>query len=287
MQAYTGFAQVYDIFMDDVPYDEWAGYLTGLLQKHGIKGGLVLELGCGTGKITRRLALEGYDMIGIDNSEEMLEIAREREYDNEPAAGETEYGDAPKTEAAGFRIQDKPVLRKPILYLKQDMREFELYGTVGAVISICDSMNYITCEEDLLKVFQLVNNYLDFGGIFIFDMNTEYKYKNLLADNTIAENREECSFIWENYYEEEKQINEYHMTIFVKTGSSETEFFERFQETHYQKAYSLDKIKRLIERAGMELITVYDAFTHNPPGDTSERVYFVAREKYQDNKKYI
>ncbi len=339
MQAYTGFAQVYDIFMDNVPYDEWTGYLAGLLQEYGVREGLVLELGCGTGKITRRLAAKGYDMIGVDISEEMLEIAREKEYDE---ALEFDGEDIPEPDSSGdFTSEaakdrdsfvtgsemgtEQPDLdkRSRILYLQQDMREFELYGTVGAVVSICDSMNYITSEEDLLKVFRLVNNYLDPGGIFIFDMNTEYKYKHVLGDSTIAENREDCSFIWENNYDEVKQINEYNVTIFVKIEKDDieeddieednieqddieaddmeedalreerygypdlTRLFERFMETHYQKAYSTGKVKQLMERAGLEFVAVYDAFTRNLPGDTSERVYFIAREKYQENKKYI
>lgn len=304
MQAYTGFAQVYDTFMDNVPYDEWVEYLTGLLQEYGIKDGLVLELGCGTGNVTRRLAKKGYDMIGIDLSMEMLEIAREKEYTYDLDIEELDDGDLENIE--------ENTGRNAILYLQQDMRNFELYGTVGAVVSICDSINYITSEEDLLKVFRLVNNYLDPGGIFIFDMNTEYKYKDILGEKIIAENREECSFIWENYYNEENQINEYNMTIFVKIENDDEiekdklannelesnelkndeldnndDLFVRFQETHYQKAYSIDRIKELIEKAGMEFITVYDAFTRNKPEPTSERVYFIAREKYQENKKYI
>ncbi len=301
MQAYTGFAQVYDIFMDNVPYDNWTEYLTGLLQEYGVKDGLVLELGCGTGKVTRRLALKGYDMIGIDLSDEMLEIAREKEYSDDSWTEKAEPGG----DLNG---------RNPILYLQQDMREFELFGTVSAVISICDSMNYITSEEDLIKVFQLVNNYLDPGGLFIFDMNTEYKYKNLLGDATIAENREDCSFIWENYYDEENHMNEYNMTIFVKAEAemeeansneligngtdsedtmeedyeiAEVPLFLRFQETHYQKVYSIPKVVELLGKAGLEFIAVYDAFTHSSPKAASERVYFIAREKYQENKKYI
>lgn len=321
MQAYTGFAQVYDIFMDNVPYDNWTGYLTGLLQEYGVKDGLVLELGCGTGKVTRRLALKGYDMIGIDLSDEMLEIAREKEYSEDSWTEAAE----PEGDLNG---------RNPILYLQQDMREFELFGTVSAVVSICDSMNYITSEEDLIKVFQLVNNYLDPGGLFIFDMNTEYKYKNLLGDATIAENREECSFIWENYYDEENRMNEYNMTIFVKAEeemeeadteevemdvtdtkaadpeevnskepegiltdsedtmeedyeAAEVPLFLRFQETHYQKVYSIPQVVELLGKAGLEFIAVYDAFTHSSPKAASERVYFIAREKYQENKKYI
>ena len=155
MEAYTGFAEVYDLFMDNVPYGEWSRYLISLLQEHGVSQGLVLELGCGTGKMTRLLAQAGYDMIGVDSSEEMLQIAREQEWDN------AEH----KVEEGTTRIPD-------ILYLLQDMREFELYGTVKAVVCICDSLNYLLEEEDLLTVFRLVNNYLDPGGVFIFDMNT-------------------------------------------------------------------------------------------------------------------
>ncbi|MBR5127848.1 MAG: class I SAM-dependent methyltransferase, partial [Roseburia sp.] len=202
MEAYTSFAQVYDLFMDNVPYEEWSEYVISLLKEEKIEDGLVLDLGCGTGKMTRLLAAAGYDMIGIDNSEDMLEIARECQYDDlqsEMEEVQSEIAEvSQKEEAAGN-----------ILYLLQDMREFELYGTVQAVISICDSMNYILEEEDLLQVFKLVNNYLDPKGIFVFDMNTRYKYATLLGDTTITENREEGSFIWENYFDEEEDINQY------------------------------------------------------------------------------
>lgn len=252
MEAYTVFAEVYESYMADTPYEEWCGYLAGLLTEYGIKNGLVAELGCGTGSMTRLLAKQGYDMIGIDNSEEMLAAAK-------------------KNSAEG------------ILYLLQDMREFELYGTVKAIVSVCDSMNYILSEEELLKVFTLVNNYLDRGGIFIFDMNTQYKYQEILADNTFAENREDSSFIWENYYYEEERINEYGMTFYVK---EQGELFRRYEEIHYQKAYLVPVIQGLLEKAGMELIAVYDAFTREPPEETSERIYVIAREGFCENKFY-
>lgn len=272
MQAYTGFAQVYDSFMDNIPYEDWCKYLAGLLKEYNINDGLVLDLGCGTGNITELLAMRGYDMIGIDNAEEMLTIAMEKKMDYpEPVTSE-----------------DK---RNNILYLLQDMREFELYGTVNAVISICDSMNYIMSEEELVTVFRLVNNYLEKDGMFFFDLNTEYKYRTILANNTIAENREECSFIWDNYYYEEEKVNEYDLTIYVKDGELEEELeeegiFRRFDETHYQKAYSLDTIKRLLEEANMEFVAAYDAFTKEPVKETSERIYIVARECRQANKFY-
>lgn len=258
MQQYTGFASVYDVFMDNVPYDQWADYIDHLLSKYKIEKGLLLELGCGTGSMTRLLAAKGYDMIGIDNSEEMLQIAREKGSDKEEG----------------------------ILYLCQDMRDFELYGTVSAVISVCDSMNYILSEEDLLKVFRLVNNYLDPQGLFIFDLDTEYSYREVLGDNTIAENREEGSFIWENTYYEEEMLNEIDLTLYIPEKPDDG-LYRKYEETHYRRAYNLDTVKRLLEEAGMEWVAVYDALTEEQPGSDCERVYIIAREKRQADKLYI
>lgn len=255
MEAYSEFAHVYDLFMDNIPYKEWCDYLVMLLNKYGIQDGLVLELGCGTGNMTEALRKKGYDMIGIDNSEEMLAEAMEKGMEEEEDGGPA------------------------ALYLCQDMREFELYGTVGAAVSVCDSMNYILDPEDLLKVFKLVNNYLDPKGLFIFDMNTSYKYEQLLAENTIAENRKEGSFIWENYYDKEERVNEYDLTLFIKESEeAEEERFLRFTETHYQRCYSLDIVKQLLQEAGMELVAVYDAYTKNPLREDSEKVTIIARE---------
>ena len=250
MEAYTGFAQVYDTFMDNVPYEEWADYLEERLKEYGVKDGLVLELGCGTGSMTELLAEKGYDMIGVDNSEDMLEIAMEK------------------------RIESG----HDILYLLQNMQEFELYGTVKAVVSVCDSVNYITEKAELEEVFRLVNNYLDPQGIFIFDFNTEYKYREILGNQVIAEDREECSFIWENYYDEDSHINEYNLTLFIKEHG---DHYRKYEETHYQKSYSLDTIRKLAEMSGLELLHIYDAFTHEEPKADSERVYVVLRRPGQ------
>lgn len=259
MEAYTGFAQVYDLFMDNIPYKEWSNYVVSLLNEYGVANGLIADLGCGTGAITEQLHQAGYDMIGIDNAEEMLELAREKAYEKQ----------------------------LDILYLEQNMQEMELFGTVSAFVSICDSMNYITKEKDLLQIFRLVNNYLDPGGVFIFDMNTKYKYETILAQNTFAENRENCSFIWENYYYKEEMINEYDLTIYVKDEEKEEEdVFYRFDEEHYQRAYELETVKRLLKESGMEFVAAYDAFTKEEPKDQSERIYIVAREQRQEGKYY-
>lgn len=270
--AYTGFALVYDQLMDNIPYDMWCNYLKDLLNQYGVRTGLIAELGCGTGNITKRLYNYGYDMIGIDNSEDMLAVAREK------------------------IIEEKET---SILYLWQDMREMELYGTVAAFISVCDSINYLLTEQDLLKVFRLVNNYLDPEGIFIFDLKTEAYFESL-GENTIAENRPEISFIWENSYHKENKINQYDLTIYIsekileqkenkednRNDFEEPAVFFRFEETHYQRAYSLETIKRLLKQSGMEFIAAYEAFTEQVPKKESERIYIVARESYQENKYY-
>ena len=260
MDSYQDFAYVYDEFMDATPYDEWSIRIDKLIRKYGVSSAsrnaedtleseknLVVDLGCGTGTLTEILYEKGYDMIGVDNSDSMLSVAME------------------KKSASGSEI----------LYLLQDMRELELYSTVGTVISVCDSINYILDEEELLEVFNRVNNYLYPGGIFIFDFNTDYKYGQVIGDTTIAENREDCSFIWENYYDEETSINEYEVTIFVK---EEDDLFRKFTETHFQKGYTAEKIGELVEKAGMQLVVMKDADTDGDVTAESERIYVVAKE---------
>ncbi len=247
MEAYTDFALVYDTLMDNTPYVRWCDLITGILKRYGIERELVLDLGCGTGTLTELLAKEGYDMIGVDYSEEMLNRAME------------------KREQSGLSI----------LYLLQDMREFELYGTVKAVVSVCDSINYLLEEEEIIETFRLVNNYLDPKGLFIFDFNTVHKYRDVIGDATIAENRDDCSFIWENYYNEEERINEYDVTFFVKEG----ELFRRFEETHYQRGYLPEEMQIYLEKAGLEFISMQDADTLMEVTQETERVCMIAREK--------
>jgi SAM-dependent methyltransferase len=245
MNAYTTFAQVYDLFMDNVPYEEWSKYIISVLKEYGIHSGVICDLGCGTGKMTRLLAKAGYDMIGVDLSEDMLAIA----------SGQNEEG---------------------ILYLCQDMCELELYGTAKAMVSVCDSINYLLEEDEIVWTLQSVNRYLEPGGIFIFDFNTVYKYETVLGDTTICENREEGSFIWENYYDKEEQINEYDLTLFIR---EEEQLYRKFEETHYQRGYSLEQMHTLVEEAGMEFLAAYDAETKKSPTADSERIYIIAGEK--------
>ncbi|MBQ2627332.1 MAG: class I SAM-dependent methyltransferase, partial [Eubacterium sp.] len=212
----------------------------------------------------------GYDMIGIDVSPEMLEAATEK----------------------------KLVSGHDILYLLQDVRSFELYGTVKAIISVCDSLNYVTDPAELLQVFRLVNNYLDPDGIFLFDMNTPVRYASI-GDDTIAENREEGSFIWENQYDPDSQINEYLLTLFlpekpvqkdgaesdeaqfggVKSGGSGGTLYRKTEEYHCQRAYSPDEVKDLLQEAGLVFLAAWDGYTGRPVSEDSERVLYMAREQ--------
>ena len=271
---YAEFAQVYDLFMDNIDYEQWVMRLQELLEQQDIPNGIVCELGCGTGSMTELLAEAGYDMIGIDASPEMLEMATEKKLNS----------------------------GHDILYLLQDARSFELYGTVTAVISVCDSLNYVTEPGELLQVFRLVNNYLDPGGIFLFDMNTPVRYASI-GDDTIAENREEGSFIWENQYDPETQINEYLLTLFLPvisadaerdsgscieaerdSGScteerSESALYRKTEEYHCQRAYSTEEVENLLQASGMKFLGAWDGYTRNPVSANTERVLYMAQEQ--------
>lgn len=248
MSCYNNFAKVYDIFMENVPYDQWTEYILKIFEKHSLPKttGILCELGCGTGNMTTRLCNKGFDMIGIDISEDMLMEARN------------------KSDSS-------------ILYLEQDMTEFELYGTVDGIVSFCDSINYITEEDELLQVFKLVNNYLDIKGLFVFDINTIYKFSSILSDNCYCQTTDNSAYTWENYYDEESNINEFYTNFFIKEDNSDK--YNRYEEYHYEKGYSIENIRELIEKAGMEFIACYEELTFNPPKADSERIFFVAREK--------
>lgn len=245
LEAYTGLAKVYDEFMEDVPYEEWFSYIHDILLEYQIEDGLLLDLGCGTGKLTRMFRDQGYDMIGVDSSYEMLLEAREDDSEG-------------------------------ILYLNQDMREFELYGTIRAIFSVCDCINYILEEEEVVTVLKLVNNYLDPKGLFIFDFNTTHKYRDIIGDTTIAENGNNASFIWENEFDSETEINSYALTIFMKT---EENLYQKIEEEHFQRGYTLSQMKEMIHRAGLKFIKAFDTDTKMDVAEESERITIVCMEQ--------
>lgn len=243
MEAYTSFAQVYDLFMDNVPYDKWCAYIADVFRKHQITDGPVLDLGCGTGELTRRLAACGYDMTGVDASAEMLQQAMEK--------------------------QTGPL----ILYLMQEMQQLELDGCVSAVCCTCDCVNYVLDPDELLEAFQRVAAVLEKGGVFLFDMNSPYKYEQMLGDNTFAESRSEGSFIWENYYDPKSRINEYDLTLFIPETDG---LYRRYTETHFQRNYTTEQITDFLMQAGFTCEGMYDDYTTENAHAESERITFVA-----------
>ncbi len=305
MESYTGFAGVYDELMDATPYGEWCQRIVDYIEKYGIsrpvpgrldgdspekkaesgngekiteekpkvgneenspekqiktaddkqtlgealesEKNLVLDLGCGTGTLTELMARRGYDMIGVDLSCEMLLLALE------------------KKEAAGLDI----------MYFCQDMRELDMYSTVGTIYSVCDSVNYLLEDEDVVQCFRQVNMFLFPKGLFLFDFNTVYKYEQI-GDSVIAESREDCSFIWDNYYHPGTHTNEYDLTIYQQ---QEDDLYRRFDETHVQRGYTLEEMKGFLKAAGLEFIEAIDGDTGGEVTEISERIFVAAREK--------
>lgn len=245
MDAYTGFAYVYDEYMDNIPYEEWGQYMIALLKENGVSGdSSVLELGCGTGTVTRMLAKEGYDCVGLDMSEDMLSIASEKTFEE----------------------------GSQVIYTCQDMRDFEVPYEVDGMISIGDSMNYITSVPDLESVFACVSENLKKGGVFIFDLKTIHFFRDILSDNTYAQNRDDSAFIWDNCYEEKTHNNIYNLAVFVL---NEDGAFDRYEENHCQHGFTMEEVLSSAEAAGLTCTATYDAFSHDAPKDDSERLYFV------------
>ncbi len=245
--SYQGFAYVYDNFMDNIPYDEWSTYLIHLFQQYKVPKGNLVELGCGTGTLCNYMADAGYQVIGIDNSTDMLTIAADK-------------------------TQGNP----HITLLHQDMRSLDLGTEYDGFYSLCDSLNYLLTPSDILAAFHGISVHLKKNGIFIFDLKTTYFYETVLGDNVFCDHQKNCSYTWENSYYEEEHINQYDLTIF--TRQTDSELFERFCETHYQRAYSLEEMIDLLSCSGLEYVTSYEAFTDSSPTPDSERIYIIARK---------
>ena len=276
MKPYSAFAQIYDTCMENVPYDEWAARIIELFRTNGVpEGAIVADLGCGTGAMSRKLSDAGYDVIGIDSSEEMLMTAQDNEY-------ERLYGDMDDAFSEDGETEQSEDPRR-ITYLCQDIRSFELYGTVAGVVSVCDTMNYLLTDSDLVKTFRLVNNYLERDGVFVFDMKTPHYYEKVLGNRVRVEDYEDFTLLWDNAYDPKTRMNEYSLTMFVKEDDDR---YVRNDEEHCQRAYTLAEIRRLIEKSGMVFVAAYDAYTELSATEESERFVIVAREGFQEHKYY-
>lgn len=245
MEQYGGLANVYDM-MIDMDYDKWTGFLEEYFKSRGIElqGKKVLELGCGTGNMTLRLREKRMDITALDISREMLAMADEKAQE----------------------------MRYKIRFINQDMRSFSIGKNFDFVFSFCDGYNYLLNEEDILNSFKRVHANLNDGGYFLFDISTEHKLKNIIGNNTFTLNEDDLCYIWDNYIEED--LLEMYITFFVKNGS----LYERLEEKHIQRAYSIEMVKKLLGNAGFNNIEVYDDYNLKEINDESTRAVFIAQK---------
>lgn len=242
---YENFAYMYDRLTDDVDYDSFVNLIDTKIKKYKPDSKLVLELACGTGNITKRMSDKGFDMIGLDLSVDMLEVARSKCPD--------------------------------VLLLNQDMTDFELYGTVDVIICCLDSINYITDKRMLKRMFKLVNNYLNYGGLFIFDINSEYKLKNIVGNNCFVRNEEELFYSWENELLKDR-VN-FYLTFFAK---NEKDAYEKTEEMHTERIYKEQELITLLKDAKMKYLeSVYD-FSDRKTSKKAERIFIIASKDCLD-----
>ncbi len=242
MKSYKNLSKIYDQYMDDYDYNSVINSFEEILKKNKVRK--ILDLACGTGNASIELYKRGYIVTGIDLSEEMLMKANE------------------KTLEKNYKIK----------FMSADMRYFNVESKFDAIISLTDGLNYMLDKEDLIKVFERVYHHLNSSGIFIFDMSTIFKFENLIGNSTFAENDENSSYIWENYYDEEKQILEFDVTVFTEIGNN---LFERKMESHIQRGYDVGYIKGLLTQSGFEIIKVFGT---KESIEESDRIFYVAKK---------
>ena len=258
--GYDAIAGVYDRLNAEIDYGAWADFVERCFERFlGTRPEMVLDLACGTGSMTLELARRGYDMIGIDGSVDMLMVARDRMAQDENTPS--------------------------ILYLLQDMRAFELYGTVGAVTCCLDSVNYLLREEDVQKCFACVHNYLDPDGLFLFDVNTPYKFQNIYGDcayileDEIADGEDASHAVycgWQNQYDAESGICDFYLTLFEE---QEDGGYARAEEHQRERCYSLEQLKAWLQACGFEFLGVWSDYAFSAPVEDTPRWYIAARCK--------
>lgn len=246
MRQYSGFAYLYDLFMDGVDYDAWANYLASFFPP----AAHVLECGCGTGEITLRLKRMGFDIAATDISSDMLAVASE------------------KARHGGLRIP----------FLQMDMRCLSFPKRFDAVIAPCDCVNYLTSLSDAERFFSSAYSVLKDGGRLIFDISSRYKFGKILGTNTFSDIREEACYIWRNNYDDVSKLIEMQLEFFKRepNRSEGKALYERFSERHVQRAHSERELRLRLEKLGFKDILVFDGITENKPGPDSERLHFVA-----------
>ncbi len=247
MESYKEFSNIYDsLILQDVDYKQWADYYFKLFAKYKVDPKLVLDLGCGTGSLTCEMSKRGCEMIGVDLSEDMLLIAQEKAM---------EQG-------------------QNIIFLNQDMSKFKLYGSVNAIISSLDCVNYLTRESQLKSLFRQVAFYLEPDGVFIFDVNSEYKMKKILGNNTFTYDTEDIFYVWESKFNEKTNVCDYHLTFF----ENDDEVYFRTDEHQKQRLYTYEEIEHAAQSAGLKIAACYGDKTLRKPSKKCERFFYIIRK---------
>jgi SAM-dependent methyltransferase len=244
---YADIAGIYDKMNRDVDYGKIADHIEKLFGKNAVKPESVADLGCGTGDLCIEMRRRGYDMTGIDLSAEMLSQA------------------ADKSRESGF---------DDILYLNQDIAAFELFGTVDAIICVQDVLNHVLSVSKLKRVFRLAHNYLNYGGVFIFDLNTLENMRDRLGGNTFHHIENDFAYIWRNKYDPVKMLNKFDMTYFVLDPQSGK--YDRLDEILTEKAYLPEEVGEALTDAGLKITGIYGGHTLHAPKPSEKRVFYTA-----------
>ena len=247
MSSYSFFAKYYDELTQNVEYSRRADYFSALLLSCGFESGTVLDLACGTGSLTVELAKHGYDMIGVDASGDMLCRAQNKAF---------ESGVSP-------------------MFLCQRMQELDLYGTVDAAVCSLDSINHLTDEEDVRRTFERLRLFVAPGGVFIFDVNTVYKHKNVLGDNAFVYEYPDVFCVWQNSFNGQDNTVDIELDFFEKSG----ETYKRRSENFSDRAYEIDFLKSLLDKTGFDTEFVFDDMSREPLKEDSQRAVIAARRR--------
>ncbi len=243
---YREFAYVYDQLMENVDYKEWADYVEKIIIEDKGKQCNILELACGTGNVTIPIAQKGYNIIGLDISEDMLTIAKNKALEK----------------------------NLNLFFIHQDMVDLYLEEKFDCILSMCDGINYIIDINDLIQVFRRVYDTLEDKGVFIFDISYYYKLKNILGNNTFGENLDDICYLWENYFDDDNSTVAMDLTFFIREGN----YYRKEEEYHIQRAYKKEEIINILSKVGFKDIEVYDGFTFDPAKNESERIFFKAKK---------
>ena len=250
MAGYGDFAYYYDLLTENLDYESRCEYICNLLAENGVSKGILLDLACGTGTMSMLLSDKGYDVIGVDASEDMLSVAQEKKMESE----------------------------KDIMFLCQRMEELDLFGTINAAVCTLDSINHITDEKTVQQVFSKVSLFMEDKGIFLFDVNTPYKHREVLGDNTFIYDMDDVYCVWQNSTDKKTLLTEVSLDIFEKDTEEEEDVYYRYSEEFSEKGYELSQIEKWLTEYKFEVLGVYEELSKNKVGEKTQRAVFVARK---------